>query len=343
MLAIPGAASLWRRGHANLVLLCAGLFLSHLLLYATWGEWQGGGVWGPRFLLPVVAVGMLPAAALAGGGGPRPEAGIGGYGVAMWFVAGGLAILGFVGNLGGVLLGAGTYLNLPGGGDKVYSVVGSPLLAHWRILLDRWGRYASLPPACAIGAGWYSSESPVGAALPRRSGATGELRCRAGDRARLAFTLDDRRPPGAPPSGLGITLDGRDLGPIPSGQLRDYSLMLPASVRLEIRAATWNPQAIGSSSRDDDLGPQIDGLRVVAADGARAQIVDTAIAPLPARPRPRWAWYYDPSNQHLADIWLWYLPRSELAGARAWLLGGPLAAISVACWAVGARLLARRL
>jgi hypothetical protein len=111
--------------------------------------------------------------------------------------------------------------------------------------------------------------------------------------------------------------------------------MLPASVRLEIRAATWNPQAIGSSSRDDDLGPQIDGLRVVAADGARAQIVDTAIAPLPARPRPRWAWYYDPSNQHLADIWLWYLPRSELAGPRAWLLAGLLLLVGTASIAGG--------
>jgi hypothetical protein len=325
---------LWRRGHADLATLCAGLFLSHLLLYARWGEWQGGGVWGPRFLLPVLAVGMLPAAAL---GGSREDTPLLKSFLYVRMLAGTLALLGLIGNLGGVLLSANTYLNSPGDADRVYSVVGSPLLAHWRILLDRWGRYLAPSPVCVLGDGWYPSEAPDGAALPRRSGATGELRCRAGAASRVGFTLDDRRPPGAPASGLRITLNSRDLGPIPAGQLRAYQLMLPDSARLEIAAATWNPLAVGFSPRDDDLGPQIDGLRAVTAAGVPAPIVDTSIGPLPARPTPRWAWYYDPPNQHLADLWLWYLPRSELAGPRAWLLGGLLLIAGAGCLGGGVK------
>ncbi|MEI7644905.1 MAG: hypothetical protein WCJ55_11550 [Chloroflexales bacterium] len=332
LLALPGGVRLWRRGHADLAMLCAGLFLSHLLLYAMWGEWQGGGVWGPRFLLPVVAVAMLPAAAL---GLSREGAHPVRISLYLRALAGSLALIGFVGNLGGVLLSANTYLNSPGGADKVYHVAGSPLLAHWRILLDRWGRYLTAPPACALGDGWYPSESPSGAVLPRRSGAVGELRCRAGAESRVGFTLDDRRPPAAPPSGLHIVLNGRDLGPIPSGQLRAYHLMLPDSAHLEIRAAPWNPQAVGFSPRDDALGPQIDALRGVTSDGQALTLADTSVAPLPARPKPRWAWYYDPPNQHLADLWLWYLPRSELTGRRAWLLGGLLILIGAGALVAG--------
>lgn len=46
------------------------------------------------------------------------------------------------------------------------------------------------------------------------------------------------------------------------------------------------------------------------------------MAPLPARPNPRWAWYYEPANQHLIDHWLWYLPRSELTTEQALRMGG---------------------
>jgi hypothetical protein len=340
LLAIPGGALLWRRGRADLALLCAGLFLSHLLLYAKWGEWQGGGVWGPRFLLPVLAVGMLPAALLWTTDHRRPMKHLsprGGWAAGRWSVVGRLAavvtlaLLGLIGNLGGVLLNFGTYLNTPGGEDKIYRVAGAPLLAHWRILFDRWGRALAQPPACAIGDGWYASESQYGADLPRRSGAVGELSCRLAPGARLAFTLDDRRPPGAPASELRLSLNGRDLGFIPAGQLRAYRLLLPEAARLELHAVTWNPLAVGFSPRDDALGPQIDALRGATPEGRPVVVIDRAVAPLPERPRPRWAWYYDPANQHMVDIWFWYLPRSELAGARAWLLGGLLSVVGVGC------------
>jgi hypothetical protein len=332
ILALPGARALWRRGRADLVLLCAGLFLSHLLLYALWDVWQGGGVWGPRFLLPVVAVGMLPAAAL---GGPREAHPHVKVRLGLRACVGALAILGFLGNLGGALFNFSTYVNSTAEAARVYSLIGSPLIGHWRALAGRWGNYLAPPPTCALGDGWYASESAAGASLPRRSGASGELRCRVPTGSHLSFTLDDRRPPEAPPSYLRLTLNGRDIGPTRVGQRRIYRLVLPASALLEIRATPWNPHAIGFSSRDDQLGPVLADLGGASPAGAVIAVVDTAVAPLPADPRARWAWYYDPPNQHFADLWLWYLPRSELAGPRAWLLAGLLLLVGTASIAGG--------
>jgi hypothetical protein len=342
LLALPGSWLLWRRGGRAAVLLGWGLFLSHLLLYARWGEWQGGGVWGPRFLLPVVAPLLVLAAGLwpsrspgrgrAGGERARPM-------LALALMGG---LLGFVGNLGGALLNFSTYVVAPAPADRVASWEGSALVGHWRTLLERWGRYAAPPPGCRLADGLYPSEDAGGGPLPRRTGARAELRCAAAGLSRLRFSLDDRRPPAAAPSQLRLLLDGRDLGAIPAGQLREYRLLLPAGAsQIELRAAPWNPLEAGFSPRDDALGPLLSGLRGVSATGEPLAIVDTAVAPLPARPRPRWAWYYDPPNQHLADHWAWYLPRSELAGPPALAAAALILALSAAGLASGLRLLWR--
>lgn len=99
---------------------------------------------------------------------------------------------------------------------------------------------------------------------------------------------------------------------------------------------------MGFSDRDDPLGPQVVRLNGVVEDGAPVAVADTAVAPVPARPRPRWAWYYDPPNQHLVDHWAWYLPRSEFAGSRAWLWGGLVTGLGAGLVGSGARLLAAR-
>jgi len=350
LLALPGAWALWRRGERGVVLLALGLFLSHLLLYARWGEWQGGGVWGPRFLLPVVAPLLLLAAGLfasaptviARKSVPSVDKKIASAGLrralslTLYVV---VLVVGFVGNLGGVLLHFGTYVVAPEPADKLYSLAGSPLVGHWRTLGERWGRYAAPPPLCRLGDGLYPTEDPAGAPLPRRTGTAGVLRCAAPGGGRLAFTLDDRRPPQAPPSELRLLLGGQALAP-PQGQLRAYQLLLPpGAAQLTIAARTWNPLAVGFSERDDALGPQLAALRGVTAAGAALAVVDTAVAPLPTRARPRWAWYYDPPNQHLADHWAWFLPRSELAGPGAWLLAGLVLALGAGCALAGARLL----
>ena len=236
------------------------------------------------------------------------------------------------------MLNFNTYLNTPNTPDKIWSVAGSPLLAHWQILGERWGRYLSPPPHCALGDGFFASEAADGAAIPRRTGAVGVLRCTASTPTRLSFTLDDRRPPEAPSSELQLRLHGRDLGPTPSGQLRSYRMLLPAgSANLTLAVQPWNPLAVGFSDRDDNLGPQVALFRGVTADDMPLDLIDTAIAPLPERLRPRWAWYYDPPNQHLVDHWAWYIQRTELAGPAGLLLGALVVAVSSGLIAVGWR------
>ena len=334
LLAFPGASALWRHGQRGVVLLSVGLFLSQLLLYAGWGEWPGGGVWGPRFLLPVVAPLLLLAAGLwlpKPNGPSRRTIGLG------RLMVGVLGLAGFAGNLGGVLLNFGTYVVTPTPSDKIYSLDGSPLVGHWRLLGERWGRFVAPAPVCWLGEGLYATESLNGAPLPRRTGATGTFRCTTPG-ARLSFTLDDRRPPAAPASALRLLLNGQPLAVPPPGQLRTYRLFLaPGTVSLTLAARTWNPLAVGFSPRDDALGPQIGGLEGVTIAGVPVAVVDTAVAPLPVRARPRWAWYYDPPNQHFADHWAWYLPRAELAGWQAWVLAGLVLTIGGAAVAGGLR------
>ncbi|NJM09258.1 hypothetical protein HC891_28190 [Candidatus Gracilibacteria bacterium] len=152
LVALPGSVGLWRAGKRGVVLLCWALFLSHLLLYAQWGEWQGGGVWGPRFLLPVVPLLVVLGAGLGIRQGLAQEPGTKNQPSArttqpqvrtmlrpQWAFIGTLAALGFVGNLSAVLLNVNTYLNTPTAGDKIYDLAASPLIAQWQLLGDRWG------------------------------------------------------------------------------------------------------------------------------------------------------------------------------------------------------------
>lgn len=314
LLALPGAVRLWSRERGG-VLLLLGLALSHSLLYATWGEWQGGGVWGPRFLLPIVA----PLLVLAAGILPAPGQRIG-RGAGLLLAS--TALLGMIGNLGGVVIHPATYLNTPGVVARIDRLADSALVAHWRILADRVQRYMASTPNCALADGLFPSEGSTGAPLPRRSGSRATITCSVNTPARLRFDLDDRRPPNAPSSNLTLTLGAQQLGQPPAHQLRHYEILLQQTATLIITTTPWNPQQVGFSPRNDALGPLISLLSLTAFNGERAPIVDRAIAPLPQLLRPRWAWYYDPANQHLADHWAWYLPQSELPLGTRWLLGG---------------------
>lgn len=63
VLAAVGLWGLWRRGWQAEVLLIGSLVVGQVVLYASWWSWEGGIVWGPRFLVSTHAllmVGLLP-------------------------------------------------------------------------------------------------------------------------------------------------------------------------------------------------------------------------------------------------------------------------------------------
>ena len=63
ILAVPGLWLLWQEKYQAEVLLILGLFLAQIAIYASWWAWEGGWVWGPRFLVstqPLLMLGLLP-------------------------------------------------------------------------------------------------------------------------------------------------------------------------------------------------------------------------------------------------------------------------------------------
>ncbi len=62
-------AALWgwprlRKRHPHDALLILALVLTYLALFSTWWMWWGGFAWGPRFLLPIIPVLVVPLAPL---------------------------------------------------------------------------------------------------------------------------------------------------------------------------------------------------------------------------------------------------------------------------------------
>jgi 4-amino-4-deoxy-L-arabinose transferase-like glycosyltransferase len=63
VLGIAGMVILWRRERA-VTLVLAGMALAVVAFYARYYQWYGGGVWGPRFLTPLLPLLLLPAGEL---------------------------------------------------------------------------------------------------------------------------------------------------------------------------------------------------------------------------------------------------------------------------------------
>jgi len=64
LLGLLGLKPFWRTWRPEAVFVY-GLAASHLALYCKWFMWEGGWCWGPRFLIPVVPLLLLPAVPLA--------------------------------------------------------------------------------------------------------------------------------------------------------------------------------------------------------------------------------------------------------------------------------------
>ncbi len=58
-IALAGIAA-FRRRHAAFWFLIAGLSLTRIIVLSKWFSWQGGWCWGPRLLLPILPLVMLP-------------------------------------------------------------------------------------------------------------------------------------------------------------------------------------------------------------------------------------------------------------------------------------------
>lgn len=62
LLAFPRFFQRWRAD----AILVGGIVGLHLLFYATWYDWEGGATWGPRYLLPLIPLLIVPLGFLEG-------------------------------------------------------------------------------------------------------------------------------------------------------------------------------------------------------------------------------------------------------------------------------------
>lgn len=317
-----------RRSRPGLALVILGLFVAHVVFYARWSVWSGGA-WGPRFLLPTIPLLMVLAGAAC-------DARLAGDHVHATRLTRGeqigraaavaLGVSGFLGALSGVLVNFDTYVNTVPRAERTYTILGSPLIGHWRLLADRIGRYAPGEPHCALTEGFFAPERSS-ALFPRRTGSTAVIDCRLDRPVQASLSLNDGRPPAAPESTFAIRLGDASSGAQNARQARTYTLLLPSGhTPLRLQSITWNPRQYGFSDRDDDLGVVITAGRMTTLAGTPIALIDRAIEPLPTRPDARFAWYYEAHNQHLVDHWAWYLPRSEVAGRVAEIIAAGIGA-----------------
>ncbi|MBO9322343.1 MAG: hypothetical protein J7457_09460 [Roseiflexus sp.] len=325
-LALAGAPLLWRRWRLEVALLLS-LVIAHVILYAHWHAWDGGGVWGPRLLLPIVPLLAVLAT-------PVFERAAAGGGIGIRLIVSAILVFGTINALAGVLVNPAIYLNMEIPHRRIYfEAAHSPLLAHWRIAAERWqARYGG--GQCVIGDGFYFPEMRD-ALLPRMTGAYGTLSCRSDRPTLLTLRINDDRPTGAPPGNPTLDIAGRQVA-LRDGQGSLFYVLAPPGALLVLRAQPF-VQTIPGTERQRMVGLRIDAITAVDDRGIRLPLSDAAIEPPPASPRYRWGWYFVPTVRHTTDLWIGYLLRSEIGFIRALAVAGLLVSTALAAGVAGGR------
>lgn len=332
VLALPGVLLLWRSRRAEAVVLAL-LTAAHVVLYARWHAWDGGGVWGPRLLLPIVPLLLVLAAPLFDRVALRAGRAL------ISAVTGALLVMGVVNALAGVLVNPAVYLNSEIPLRQIYfNPVDSPLLAHWRILADRLqARYGT--DQCVLGDGFYFPEAR-GSLLPRMTGYYGAITCTGTGPLRIRLDMNDDRPADAPPGQPALELAGQRFA-LRQGIGSRVRVLIPSGTTLTLRAKPF-ARTISGTERQRFIGVRVTELHAVDARGARLPLSDAAIEPPPASPRYRWGWYFVPTVRHTTDLWPGYLLRSEVGHARSLLVALLIVGSALAASGIGAALLFRQ-
>jgi hypothetical protein len=325
-LALAGAPLLWQRWRLETALLLL-LVIVHVVLYARWHAWDGGGVWGPRLLLPIVPLLAVLAT-------PVFERAAAGGGIGIRLIVSAILVFGTINALAGVLVNPAIYLNMEIPHRRIYfEAAHSPLLAHWRIAAERWqARYGG--GQCVIGDGFYFPEMRD-ALLPRMTGAYGTLSCRSDRPTLLTLRINDDRPTGAPPGNPTLDIAGRQVA-LRDGQGSLFYVLAPPGALLVLRAQPF-VHTIPGTERQRMVGLRIDAITAVDDRGIRLPLSDAAIEPPPASPRYRWGWYFVPTVRHTTDLWIGYLLRSEIGFIRALAVAGLLVSTALAAGVAGGR------
>lgn len=339
LLAIPWWWEFAHR-HLRLALLAAALVVAHLLFYARVPYWHGDVSWGPRYLTYVVPLLALPAAEGFAwlGTVARPAR--------RWVLigAGVLVVVPLV-----VVQVPGVAVNFDTGfaavttGRRYWDWANSPPYVQAKILEARVAEWREVvaPTRDGVmpGAGFdvVNEFEPL---WPRFLPARAELNARASGSAAVTGTLDyqDARAKRDPPQRIVVTVNGRAVpvsaeaaivnGPYPSA----YRVTFP------LRAAGETETNFTIAIRDENFAV-LGSLRLLdisVANGAATLPVfrRPLLVPFPANDIERFSWFMAARNQHLVDLWPWYLavlqlPRQVTARVAVLVGGGSLLGLAI--------------
>lgn len=330
------------------------IVLGHVLAVGVLGIWSGDLAWGPRYLVPITALLVLPAGALLRWSGRR---------VFEWVFLG-LVAAGVLVNIGAVLLDqrAGYDSMVRSGVPRedvermrYWNPATSPIALNWQLLAKRYAARFQSPQEAVVwldsgtGGGTSSPTSP-GALLPRWAGSTTRFTLSEAEDpliVRFAYT-DFRTAAHLPPAPVEIKLDGQQVPEENLVRRQDdvylwivfaYLDGLPhgqGQAAIELDTTTWVPAQVQPGSTDGRaLGIQLEDARFWSNERF-LPLVESPAPPMPVSDAEPWTfvtedWFYVPTT-HLADVWLWYLALSGLS--RALLLIGfiPAAGLVASVW-----------
>lgn len=332
----------------RLAALVAALAVEHVAFYSRVPQWDGGTCWGPRYLDFIVPLLVLPlAAGLAWLAAPERTRGIR---LALGGFAGVVIAVSLVVQLLGVLVNFDTGYNLITTGRRYWTVANSPPLVHAQILTERVGawwavRFPSqdqLIPQRGIPV--TTETAPI---WPRYLPEEATLRVHAAGTAPLvgALIYDDARERQEPPVRFAVLVNGRvvaTFGPTRMPESGPHAYRLTFAVR-DAGASASDFTLTIRNEQFVTLGPSWTHAVTVAANGQELPTVRRPLLlPFPDDDPERWAWFFTERNQHLVDLWPWYiailpLPTSFTmllyvgvgGGAVAALLGGVLGLVTV--------------
>lgn len=304
LLAPLGLLTLWRRDRA-LAVLCAAMALAHVLFYATWFAWDGGGAWGPRFLNAVLPFLCLPLATLW----TAPP------GRVRWvrIAAVGLAALTLPVQFGALAVNMNQFFGHPQPSSQV--------LAHLSRAAELVVRAADrhlAPGRVVLVRGFAPSEDLSETLFPRWSLDRALIRVRPGGAPAQLVLSATSCPVVTGPSSMTISIDGKALATVLPCPGRIFRLFLPpVSTEVILEAPTWRPSEAGMA-RDEDLGIFLSSLSA-RAGGRPLRLAGDPLPldPLPLRPNAMRDRLNDPRIP-VWDFWWIYLHATDLPKPIIW-------------------------